>query len=674
MRLAFNVCVFASCLIVKGEQPHQASTSGEWSEYGGTVAGQRYSPSRQITPGNVKQLQIAWVFYTHIFDRVSSKNDARSMFEATPVLWQGTLYFASPYDEIFALDAATGKLLWGFDPEVDRDSVFGVVTSRGVALWHSEHPGRGLCHDAVIIATLDRRLIARDARTGAACLKFGVQGTVDLTKGIRLDDPKYLGYTSPPIVVGKIIVLGSSVADNQKLFAGSGAVRGFDVLSGKQLWSWEPVSWTAGHDPPQSGSGNAWAPLAADAKHDLVFVPTGSASLDYFGGTRIGDNRDADSIVALRASTGKKVWAFQLVHHDIWDYDTASQPLLFEFRNSVPAIAVTNKTGMIYLFNRLTGEPLFPIVERPVPQSRLSGEATWPTQPFSTLPSLTQLQYSIKDLRFSRAEDERFCASALGFYRYEGLFTPPSQKGSVIYPAALGGPNWGSSAYDPQSGIMYTRVSSLPFVLRLRPRIGILQNEGREFWEKNAPIGFGGDPMSQRRRPDTQFRVPDLGIAPDRSLMLGSPFTLDLRAFVGPSGTPCGPQPFGRLVATDLNNDKQLWSVSHGSMGEGETGSVGTAGPIVTAGGLVFVAASLDPYLRAYDAKTGTELWKGLLPSPANATPMSYTANGRQFVIVADGGNIMGRTSEIHAARPDFEVIGFALPQTPQRVGRWQTR
>ncbi|MGA7244197.1 MAG: PQQ-binding-like beta-propeller repeat protein [Terracidiphilus sp.] len=180
--------------------------------------------------------------------------------------------------------------------------------------------------------------------------------------------------------------------------------------------------------------------------------------------------------------------------------------------------------------------------------------------------------------------------------------------------------------------------------------------------------------MSQRRRPDTQFRVPDLGIAPDRSLMLGSPFTLDLRAFVGPSGTPCGPQPFGRLVATDLNNDKQLWSVSHGSMGEGETGSVGTAGPIVTAGGLVFVAASLDPYLRAYDVKTGTELWKGLLPSPANATPMSYTANGRQFVIVADGGNIMGRTSEIHAARPDYVVIGFALPQTPQRVGRWQTR
>jgi quinoprotein glucose dehydrogenase len=492
---------------------------------------------------------------------------------------------------------------------------------------------------------------------------------VNLANGIRLDDPKYMSYTSPPIVLGGTIILGSSVLDNQKLFAGSGAVRAFDAITGKQLWSWDPVRWTAGHEPPQSGSGNAWAPLSADARNDLVFVPTGSASPDYFGGARIGDNRDADSIVALQGSTGKKVWAFQLVHHNLWDYDTASQPLLFELRNKVPAVAVTNKTGMIYVFNRLTGEPLYPIVERPVPQSTLPGEATWPTQPFSMLPPLGQLRYAAIDVRLSRAKDETFCINALKFYRYQGLFTPPSRKGSVIYPAALGGPNWGSSAFDPSTGILYTRISSMPYILRMKPRSGVVESSLRDGLDKYAPAGFGGDPMAQRQT-SNRFLPPDLGSVPDESQMAGTPFTMDLRAFVSPGGTPCGPQPFGRLVATDLKHGKQLWSVAHGSMGDGGTGSIGTAGPIVTAGGLVFVAASSDPYLRAYDAAIGTELWRGSLPAPANATPMSYAVNGRQFVVIAAGGSFMGGILNSRYAKQDDTVIAFALPETAHRVGK----
>src|SRR5215469_4309813 len=355
--LVLFVLVF--CLGAWGQRRPHGLTASEWPEYSGTLAGQRYSNATEISRQSVKQLKVAWAFHTHTFDRIGSRNDARSAFESTPVLWQGTLYFTSPYDEVFAIDASSGSLRWKFDPQVNRDAVSGVVASRGVALWHSNLPVSGECHDVVLLATLDRRLIAQDARTGESCRQFGVQGTVDLTKGIQLDDPKYLSFTSPPVVVGQTIVLGSSVADNQKYFAGSGAVRGFDVRTGKQLWSWEPLRETKGRDGTMIGSGNAWAPLAADPDHDLVFVPTGSPSLDYFGGNRIGDDRDADSIVALRASTGQKVWAFQLVHHNLWDYDTASQPLLFEFRNNIPAVAVTNTTGMIYVFNRLTGEPLY---------------------------------------------------------------------------------------------------------------------------------------------------------------------------------------------------------------------------------------------------------------------------------------------------------------------------
>ena len=321
--LAF--CLGAWCQ----QRPHRL-TAGEWPEYGGTLAGQRYSNATEISRQSVKQLKTAWVFHTHTFDQISSTNDARSVFESTPVLWQGTLYFTSPYNEVFAIDASSGSLRWKFDPQVNRDAVFGVVASRGVALWHSNLPVSGECHDVVLLATLDRRLIARDARTGESCRQFGVQGTVDLTKGVQLDDPKYMGFTSPPVIVGQTIVLGSSVTDNQKYFAGSGAVRGFDVRSGKQMWSWEPLRETQGRGGTRIGSANAWAPLAADPEHDLVFVPTSSPSLDYFGGNRIGDDRDADSIVALRASTGQKVWAFQL----------APQLVGLRHRISAPAIRV----------------------------------------------------------------------------------------------------------------------------------------------------------------------------------------------------------------------------------------------------------------------------------------------------------------------------------------------
>ena len=637
-----------------------------WPEYGGDASGQRYSEAREITRENVAQLQVAWTFHTHALDQPSSWN-AKAAFEATPVLWNGTLYFDPPFDQVFAIDAQTGKLKWSFDPKIERENLY-IVTSRGVALWHAEHPGKGVCeHSAVLVATLDRRLIALDALRGKPCPRFGTSGTVDLAQGVEVRERTLYKFTSAPLVVRDKIIMGSFVGDNQQLFVASGATRGFDARSGKQVWSWEPVRWTGQQKTKLSGSGNAWAPLAADPEHDLVFRPTGSASVDYYGGMRAGDNRDANSLVALRASTGEKVWAFQLVHHDLWDYDTASQPLLFSFHGSVPAVAITNKTGMIYVFNRLTGEPLYPIEERPVAQSTLPGEVSFATQPFSSLPPLAPLQYSAEDLQIPDKDDRIFCENELKHLHYQGIFTPPSKEGSLEYPASLGGPNWGSSALDPATGVLFTRTTSMPFRVQMLPqemRAPSVAERLESGWRKVAPVALGGESQAElssrfeEASPQSAaYRPPDMGVGKlDVSPLRGAPYRLMLRALVGPHGTPCGPAPYGRIVATDLNTGKQLWSVAHGQMIAGLPGSIGVGGTIVTAGGLVFAGSTNDPYLRAYDKESGRELWKARLPASANATPMTYEANGRQYLVIAAGGH---RTPQDESDA----VVAFALPQ-----------
>ena len=616
-------------------------------------------PESQITPANVKDLRVAWVFHTHVFDKASKASNWRASFEATPILWRGVLYFDSPFNQVFAVDAATGALRWSFDPKVDREGDIYIVTSRGVALWHSPKPHPGVCgSDVVFVATNARKLMARDAQTGAACPRFGSDGAVDLMQGVRNTGPGSLGYTSPPEVVGDTVVLGSCVPDNQAAYRASGAVRGFDAVTGAQKWSWEPVRWTGNAGPPSSGSGNAWAPLTGDPEHDLVFVPTGSASSDFYGGTRLGDNRDADSILALRASTGEKVWSFQLVHHDLWDYDTPSQPLLFTFHGNVPAVAVTTKTSMVYVFNRLTGEPLYPIEERRVAASTLPGEQAWPTQPFSTLPSLTPLSFTPADVHLSNLDDQKYCAGILSPLVNEGLFTPPSRKGSLIYPGSLGGSNWGSSAFDPQSGVLYTRVSSVPYLVRELPayRKDSLSDSFHRELQQNLPPFLGGDPHAL----PTDLNTPDTGgvETPDESPQSGTPYRLQRQGIETPGGTPCAPTPFGAIVATNLQTGKQVWRVAHGQMIKGEPGSIGVGGVMVTQGGLVFGASTNDGLFRAYDARSGVEVWHTALPAPANATPMSYAVNGRQFVVIAAGGH-----GFVGLGKSD-EVIAYALPVT----------
>ncbi len=425
-------------------------------------------------------------------------------------------------------------------------------------------------------------------------------------------------------MVGDRVILGSSVADNQNIDTPSGAVRAFDVRTGVPWWKWEPLAGLTGPAPHGTGAGNAWAPLAADAEHDLVFVPTSSPSVDYFGGMRIGDNRDADSIVALRASTGEKVWGFQLVHHDLWDYDTASQPLLFTWHGTIRAVAVMNKTGMIYVFNRLNGEPLFPIEERSVPQSDVPGEQAWPTQPFSSIEPLLSMPFKVDPMAAADADDQQFCERLMKEVRYDGPFTPPSMSGTVIYPASLGGPNWGSAAFDQKTGLMYARVNSMAYMVWL---------------SKGPPQRTEKSANSARDQLKSGlFRPPDAALGSGGMVMGGTPYAVNMAALVGPNGRACGGAPYGRVVATDLNTGRQLWSVAHGTMA-GRAGSIGMGGPVVTAGGLVFVGSTRDPLLRAYDATTGRELWRGQLPAPGSGTPMTYVVKGRQYVVVATGSD-----------------------------------
>jgi quinoprotein glucose dehydrogenase len=637
----------------------QGHPSSGWPDYGGTLAGQRYSTAAQIRSSNVGNLQVAWTFHTHVFDTPSPSSNSRASFEATPVLWNGVLYFDTPFDKIFAIDAATGALRWKFDPGVDREAPIYIVTSRGVAIWHAKKPGPGACgRDAVLVATVDRRLIARDAASGLPCPKFGKRGTVDLSEGVAIGNKALYGFTSPATVVGDTVVLGSSVGDNQATFAASGAVRGFDAVTGQQKWSWEPVRWNANEHSRTAGSGNAWSVISADKRNDLVFVPTGSASVDYYGGTRIGDNRDADSIVALRASTGARVWGFQLVHHDLWDYDTPSEPVLFTFRGSIPAVAVTTKTSMVYVFNRLTGEPLYPIVEKPVPKSTLAGEQSWPTQPFSTLPPLGPLEMTVSDLHLHNPADEEFCTKELAKLQNQGLFTPPSVQWSLEFPGPLGGSNWGSSAFDPTTSVLYTRVSSVPFLLREVPagsQDSTLEARIERRLRPFLPEWAGGDAPALK----SKFRTPDSGTEMrDESPQGGTPYRLKRQALMTAAGVPCSSAPFGSIVAINLDTGKKLWSVPHGEMAKGESGSAGVGGVIATAGGVLFAASTNDAFLRAYDSASGRELWRGVLPVASNATPMSYAVNGRQYVVIAAGGH--GFVGE---GKSD-EVVAFALPVT----------
>lgn len=648
-----------------------------WPTYGGDPGGSRYSNSTQIDRNNLTHLHPVWTFHTHALDH-PRPDLVDASFEATPVLFGRSLIFTSPFDVIFSLDAATGTLQWTYDPKAAQQRPGNIVTSRGVATWSATPSLRSTlstCKDRVFLGTIDARLIAVDAASGTPCTDFGQSGQIDLKQGVHYIDT--YGVTSPPTLLGNVVVVGSLIGDNQQVNSESGMVRGYDAVTGKLLWSWEPIPW-AQHQKVRTGAANTWSVISADPALNLVYLPTGSAAPDYYGGMRPGDDRDADSIVALNASTGKKVWSFQVVHHDLWDYDIAAQPLLFTFRGKTPALAVTTKMGLIFVLDRRTGQPLYPVHERPVPQSDVPGEVTSPTQPFQDLPSFDTFDMNAADpsQKWQRSTaNQQFCQTQLQGLRNDGVYTPPSLRGSVMFPGNLGGVNWGSAALDPSTGILYANTNRIAFKARLIPRWGAehtrkwLRDNFFEWSNWGIAAGvvlFCGIVLRLIRR-KSPYPGP-ITLALTAALMLATiPISLHQEPPEPPTLShfghdvgqqdkapylvqrdilndldhhPCTAPPWGLISAINLNTASKVWEHPLGSAIPGfDTGINNFGGPIVTATGLVFTAAAEDPYLRSFDAATGAELWHYQLPVPAQATPMTYTLDARQYLVIAAGGH-----------------------------------
>ena len=645
-------------------------TGDGWPTYGGDAGGQRYSTAAQITRENVSGLHPVWTYHTHALES-GNLSVSRSDFEATPILFEDTLYLDTPFDRVIALDPGTGAERWSYDPQIAKDIFAANYTSRGVAAWRGR--GSGTCAARIFVATLDARLIALDAATGRPCVDFGNRGQVDLTHNVptRSDHPyRFFGNTSPATVVGDVVVVGSAIGDNQAVSVEPGVVRGFHVRSGKLLWTWDPIPW-AMNQTPRTGAGNAWAVLAADPKHNLVYVPTGAPSPDFWGGFRIGDDRDANSLVALDATTGKKVWAYQLIHHDVWDYDLASEPLLFTYKNRIPAVAISPKTGVVFVFNRLTGEPLYPIEERPVPRGSVPGEHLSPTQPFSSLPPLNPLTFDIHSLTGLTSESLKVCSAKFAKLRYDGIYTPPGMdRGTLQFPGGLGGVNWGSMAFDPRSGTLYANTNRTAYEIRLIPQPTHLNSliYHRKLWAGLALFALLiGAAARRRANPGlvailaavallgtslyintlahfTYIRHHNMVNSPDSvgevSPNLGAPYQIFRRVLEDQDQRPCTPQPWGATTALNLDTGKIVWEKPLGTLVAGEhTGTVNFGSPIVTAGGQLFTARTFEPLLRAIDETTGEEVWTGKLPVPAQSTPMTYIFRGKQFVVVSAGGH-----------------------------------
>jgi len=595
------------------------STSVDWPAYA-NAGGTRYSPLTEIDRTSVSRLQVAWTYHTGETS-YAKESEQKSTFEATPIVIDGTLYISTGFNKVIALDAATGHERWTYDPHLDRDGDYSEVTSRGVAYW-----GKG---KRIFEGTIDARLIALDASTGKLATEFGVGGIVDLKQGIVNARPGDYQVTSPPAVIGDLVVVGSAIGDNSAAELERGLVRAYDARTGALRWTFDPIA----HEQ-HAGAGNAWAAITADPESGLVFVPTSSPSPDYYGGLRLGQNELANSIVALRADSGAVAWHFQVVHHDLWDYDIATQPVLVEV-HGIKSVAIGTKMGHLYFFNRMTGVPLFPIEERAVPASDVAGEQAWPTQPFPTMPPpIVPSQLKPENAFGADDADRAACRAMIASLRSDGMFTPPSVRGTLQVPGNIGGMHWGGMSYDPVRHLLIANTNRLAAMVRLIPRADYEADKSRSKGERI----FG-----------------------EYNRMSGTPFAMYRSILLSPKGVPCTPPPWGALTAIDVDRGAVQWETPFGSVNPipflpSNIGSPNLGGSM-TSGGVVFIAAAMDELFRAFDVESGKELWHAELPASAQASPMTYSTGGRQFVVIAAGGH-----GKLHTKRGDA-VVAFALPR-----------
>ena len=635
------------------------SSQEDWPHYGGDLGGSRYSQHTQINPNNVTKLKQVWTYST---DEVTKKAGTTliSGFQVTPILTPKeaghSLIVCSGFNRIIALDPETGSERWKFDPML-KIRPYGVqYKCRGVALWQDKKTSNNQhCAWRIFMNTVDRRLFAVDAEDGQLCKGFGRGGEVDIAPLIEAANPgnelTSVQSSSPPVIVNNTVIVGSTVgAKFRRSDAPSGAVRAFDARTGKHLWSFDPLRPEGielkykeiSHNNSLVGGANVWTLMSGDEAEDLVFLPTSSPSPNFFGGTRPGNNLFANSIVALRASTGELVWYFQIVHHDVWDYDLPAQPIVTTINQSgklIPVVVQLTKQGLIFILHRDTGKPFFPIEERAVPTDGVPGDILSSTQPFPVLPPpLVKQSIEPSDAWGFTFYDKRKCREQIEQSRYGEIYTPPSLKGTTMLPSISGGSNWGGGAYDPIHNILVTNVMNVPGFIKIIPQEE-LEPESFENPLAGLPIGPPGP-------------------------IKGTQYAIERYPLLSPLNVPCTKPPWGELVAVNLLTGTILWSTALGSLEKLmplpiplKFGTPTIGGAIITASGLVFIGATADEKFRAFDLKTGKELWHQQLPTSAMATPMTYEINERQFIVIAAGGHLAYYPQGI-----SDQLVAFALP------------
>ncbi|MCE6951529.1 pyrroloquinoline quinone-dependent dehydrogenase [Cereibacter sphaeroides] len=632
-------------------------TGADWPAYGGTTEARRYSPLDQIDPANVSDLERVWTFNTG--DLPSEAADGRYSPENTPLKVGDDLYICTPMGRIIAVDAATGLEEWRFDPGVSDDAIPYGATCRGVAYYEVPDAAPDeACARRILWGTLDARLIAIDAQLGQPCPDFGLNGEVNLEEGIGDTVPGWYSVTSPPTIVRGVAVLGAQVKDGQAEDSPSGVVRGYDAVTGELAWAWDLGNPGNRGAPPEGevytrGTPNMWTIAAADEELGLVYLPLGNSAVDYYGSNRSeAENEYATSLVAVDVTTGEDVWHFRTVHNDVWDYDLGSQPSLVDFateEGSRPALILSTKQGDIFVLDRATGEPLVPVEERPVPAD-LGVEPDYlsPVQPFSTYHSLLKPDLEERHMWGMTPLDQLWCRIQFRQAYYRGVYTPPTADARWIqYPGYNGGQDWGSMAVDMERGLLIANYNDMPNFNRLLPRA--------EAEEMGVQAIF---------EPDYD---PD---GPEAGPQIGSPYAISVNAGwrVKLTGLLCKEPPYGGIRAIDLATGETVWDEPLGTARRNgpfgipsllpmKIGTPNNGGPIVTAGGLIFIAATTDNLLSAIDLQTGKTLWQDVLPGGGQTTPITYEVGGRQFVVIYPGGHHFMETPI------SDEVVAYALPE-----------
>lgn len=621
-------------LSVPAALPMHAQQAG-WPGFHGDPMAQKFSRSGQITPQNVGRLEKVWELHTG--DMSNGKGDIPgTVWSATPIVANDTVYVGTPFYRVLAVEPDTGRVKWIYDPKTELKALSQPeLKNRGVTYWQDPQGGAGPCAKRVFIGTMSGQIHALDADTGALCRDFGQGGILDVNQWNRPDANFPLSQLQPPTVYKDMLLLGWAGKDWYDSRNPVGTVHAIDARTGRLRWKFQSIP---DDYPGQTGTANVWTAMSVDEQNGLVYLPISSPSPDFYGGDRRAPIPMATSVTALRGDTGEVVWSRQLVHHDIWDYDVNAAPTLIDIPGkdgaSVPALVQTTKMGMYFVLNRLTGEPIFPIEERPVPASDVPGEEAAPTQPFPTLPRpATPDRWSGV---FGLADMASFgwCSRKAEALRDEGRYTPPSLGGSLAFPATAGGMQWGGGAVDPEQGIYYVNSSNI---------VQIYQLIRREEYERLASGGSEAEG----------------GLFP----MNGAPYGFRLTNFLNPLGMPCWKPPYGTMSAVDLKTGQTLWQRPFGQVQQWgfympeSWGSPTIGGPVLTRTGLIFIGGSMDARVRALDARTGEVLWKAQVDAPAVSIPAVFDYKGREYVLFTAGGN------SIIKPQVGDQLVAFALPE-----------